>query len=279
MFPRRWIGPAAIINQDLELVDDDDVDKLDRSLLDLLVARRDQLKSSSGKFSLLNISLFAFLVTNYFNKSADVSVYGVSIKSSPGVAEALIVISSTLGIHVATIQGNIAIIDGAIAHIIKRIFPTGILNIMQSALVPETSIGKYFPINLPHLVFTSGHSLASKSFVYFYLFIILVAIFGVYIVNLLLLRELWLASSIGIYSKIVVIYVVVCGLFGGIFLFLTRLPSPYRDFTVLHELQIAEQLNPVHASKLWQRFYKAKIDDRSDLERRGFIGPKAVKQG
>lgn len=115
MFPRRWLSPAQIIDHDLELVDDDDIGKLDRSLLDLLVARRDHLKSSSGKFTILNISLFTFLVANYFHLGTDVSVYGISIKSSPGVAESLLAISSTLGIYAATLQANIAIVDGAIA--------------------------------------------------------------------------------------------------------------------------------------------------------------------
>lgn len=273
MFPRRWLSPNQIVDRDLELVDDDDTVKLDRSLLDLLVARRDQLKSTGAKFSLLNISLFAFLVANYFHIGADVSVYGVSIKSSPGVAEALLVISSTLGIHVATIQANIAIIDGAITHVLRRVFPRSILNVMQSALIPETAIGKYFPINLPHIVFTPFHSLVSSTFIYFYLLIVMIMILMVYGINIMLLKELWIVSSIGVYSKIAVLYVLFCGIFGGIFLFLTRLPSPYRDFSVLHELQIADQIKPDYANSRRQQLYGTMNKDRADLVRRGYIKP------
>ncbi|MER9251117.1 hypothetical protein NKI59_04785 [Mesorhizobium sp. M0598] len=279
MFPRRWLSPAQIIDHDLELVDDDDVGKLDRSLLDLLVARRDHLKSSSGKFTILNISLFTFLVANYFHLGTDVSVYGISIKSSPGVAESLLAISSTLGIYAATLQANIAIVDGAIAHLLKRIFPRGILNVMKSALIPETAIGKYFPSNIPHLVFTGFHSAASKYFVYCYLMLLIVIIACVYAISMLLMKEIWIASSLGVYSKIIVVYVFICGIFGAMFLLLTRFPSPYRDYSVFHKMQIAEQLWPDQASDLRQQLYGAKIEDRADLERRGYIKPYKMPEG
>lgn len=212
-FPRRWLSPQQIVSLDLDLIDDDDLSKLDRSLLDLLVSRRDYIKANSAKTSLFNLSLSLFLVANYFKVGTDVSVFGISIKDSPGVAEVLLMISATMALYISTLQGNVAVLEGAIDHLIGKVFPAGASNVMRAALLTDGAMGKYYPLNLPHLPFTNFHRRLAVSLAYFTIVIALFVGAVIIWLNIKLMISIWDISSIGKYSKLSVIYVSICGIF------------------------------------------------------------------
>ncbi|TPJ34274.1 hypothetical protein [Mesorhizobium sp. B2-6-5] len=273
-FPRRWLTPQQIVSLDLDLIDDDDQPKLDRNLLDLFVARRDHIKANSSKVSLLNLSLSLFLLATYFKVGADVSVLGMSIKDSPGVPEALLAINATMALYISSLQGNVAVLEGAINHLITKVFPEGTANVVRAALLTEGTIGKYFPVNMPHIVFTGFHRLLSNSLAYFTILIAILVAFVLIGFNVALMVSMWHLHSIGMYSKIAVVYVAVCGAFSFLFMFLTRLPTSFTDYSLLQQIQIAEQLNPKHADEIRSKAYGASSEDRLDLERQGFMRPR-----
>lgn len=244
---------------------------MDRGLLDLLVARRDQIKANSSRVSVVNLSLSVFLLATYFKVGADVSVLGISIKDSPGVPEFLLATNATMALYISSLQGNVSILEGAISHLIEKVFPVGMSNVMRAALLTEATIRKYFPLNMPHLLFTDFHRRLGNFLAYF----MIVVAFGVAIIiigfNAALIFSIWQQSWIGVYSKLIVIYVAICGIFSFLFMFLTRLPTTFTDYSLLHQMQIAEQLNPKHAVEIRREAYRSSIEDQSDLERRGFI--------
>ncbi|WP_164895809.1 hypothetical protein [Mesorhizobium sp. M7A.F.Ca.MR.176.00.0.0] len=274
-FPRRWLMPQQIVSLDLDMVDDDDQPKLDRNLLDLLVARRDHIKGNSSRISLFNLSLSVFLLATYFKVGADVSVFGISIKDSPGVPEFLLAINATMALYISSLQANVAILEGAISHLIRKVFPIGISNVVRAALLTEGTIGKYFPINVPHLVFTDLHRRLGNLLAYFALLIGFGVVIIIIAFNVALMVSIWRESTIGFYSKLAVAYVAVCGCFSFLFMFLTRLPTSFTDYSLLHRIQIAEQLNPKHAEEIRTNAYRASNEDLMELELRGFIKPRA----
>ncbi|PBB80892.1 hypothetical protein CK218_10805 [Mesorhizobium sp. WSM3879] len=277
-FPRRWLSPQQIVSLDLDLIDDDDQPRMDRSLLDLLVARRDQIKANSSRVSVVNLSLSVFLLATYFKVGADVSVLGISIKDSAGVPEFLLATNATMALYISSLQGNVSILEGAISHLIGKIFPAGMSNVMRAALLTEASIGKYYPLNMPHLLLTDFHWRLGKFLAYFMVVIALVVAIIIIGFNVALMLSIWKQSSIGIYSNLIVIYVAICGIFSFLFMFLTRLPTTFTDYSLLHQMQIAEQLNPKHAEEIRRKAYRSSIEDQSDLEQRGFIKPRSPYQ-
>ncbi|MBZ9659481.1 hypothetical protein LB523_10530 [Mesorhizobium sp. ESP-6-4] len=195
------------------MIDDEDQPKIDRSILDLLVARRDQIKANSSRVSVVNLSLSVFLLATYFKVGADVSVLGISIKDSPGVPEFLLATNATMALYISILQGNVSILEGAIGHLIGKVFPLGMSNVMRAALLSDASIGKYLPLNMHHLLFTDLHRRLENFLAYF----MIVVAFGLALViigfNAALIYSIWQQSSIGVYSKIVVFYVAICGFF------------------------------------------------------------------
>ncbi|WP_202325569.1 hypothetical protein [Mesorhizobium sp. 113-3-9] len=273
LFPRRWLTPSKIIGIDIDGIEDDDREKLDRAFLDLLLSRRDYIKERYNKILIINTSLFLFVAANYFGVVSDISIFGISIKNSPGVAEFLLATSSTIGLYSVSMHGNITVIDGTISYLISKIFPKGMENVLKSALLTDYQFGKYFPINSPHIVFTEVHSLFSIlsaiGTAIAYVFCAVVVMF----INIKMLLSLWEKSSLGIYSQAAIVYVVFCGIIGLMLIILSRMPGPYRDYTSLQRIQIAEQLNPAHAEALREQAYKASVLDRLELERKGFFKP------
>ncbi|RWB53542.1 MAG: hypothetical protein EOQ47_21785 [Mesorhizobium sp.] len=142
----------------------------------------------------------------------------------------------------------------------------------------EGAMGKYYPLNLPHLLFTDFHRRLSAVLAYFTVLIAFAVACILVALNVALMLSLWQQSSIGIYSKITVIYVAVCGAYSLLFMFLTRLPTSFTDYSLLQQIQIAEQLNPKHASEIRNKAYRVSTEDRIDLERRGFIKPRSTNQ-
>lgn len=279
LYPRRWFGPSQIVQIDLEGIEDEEISKLDRSFLDMLIARRDHIKSTYWKIALVNLSIFLYVSASYFAVVADISILGVSIKSDKGVAEVLLAMSSTIGVYTTIMYGNIAILDGAISHLIRSVFPRGTESIVRSALLTEYQSGKYFPSNAPHIVFTGIHSRFSQLGFYATGAIYVLVMLAVMAINVLLIVSLWDKASIPYASRTLVIYVCFCFSVSFILVYFTRLPNPYKDYTALQRIQVAEQLNPAHAAELRMQAYREAYDDRANLERQGFLKPLSASKG
>lgn len=270
-YPRVWLSPMQIVDRDLDFVGDDECIKLDRELLSLLIERRDRIKESSGRFSLISVTIFGFLLLNYFRFTSDISIAGVSIKNSPGIAEILIVVSSTLGVYATALQANVAIVEGGIMHLAKRVYPSGLINVLRASLIPDQNFGKYYPKSLPHLTFTSFHSKLSLFSTYIYLLSLLCIIILLITANLAILIDIWKTSSIGVYSKIVSVYVLAVSFVGFSILMITRLPMPLRDYSLLHEIEITRQIRPTKIDELLHKVYRGSNEDRENLRRLGFL--------
>lgn len=270
-YPRVWLSPMQIVDRDLDLVGDDESIKLDRELLTLLIERRDSIKEYSNRLSLISVTIFGFLLLNYFRFTSDISIAGVSIKNSPGIAEILIVTSSTLGVYATALQANVVIVEGGIMHLAKRVYPSGLINILRAGFIPEQNFGKYYPKNLPHLTFTSLHSKLSLLSTYVYLLSLLFVIILVLVANLAILMDIWTTSSIGAYSKIVSLYVLAISFVGFSILIITRMPMPLRDYSLLHEIEITRQIRPKKVDELLHKIYRSTNEDRENLRRLGFL--------
>ena len=237
----------------------------------LLVDRRDTIKELSNKLSAISVAIFGFLLLNYFRFASDISIGGISIKNSPGISEILIVISSTLGIYVAALQANVTIVEGAIMHLAKRIYPKSLNGVLQASLIPDQNFGKYYPKNLHHLPLTTLHLRISRYVTLSYLVSIVFVLLLVIFTNLIILTDIWITSSIGIYSKIVSLYVLATSLVGFAILVITKLPMPFRDYSLLHQIEITRQLHPENVDNFLRKIYQGTNEDRENMRRLGYL--------
>jgi hypothetical protein len=89
----------------------------------------------------------------------------------------------------------------------------------------------------------------------------------------LLLHYLWFKPSFGVWSYLLLAYILSTGVVTFAYTAITRFRLPYYDYTTNNELQLLEQANPDMYLQRRRELYGALVDDRRRLEELGYLQP------
>jgi hypothetical protein len=258
---------------DMYVTDGDDGDtKFDHKFLEDIAKARDETLATIKKQQIITAIIFLFLLSSYFSVGLDINIAGISLKQSPGVPEALLLISNLLGCYTLILQGNCHLLDSTIRSTISHVIPEELRTIYTVRYFPHEHIGGYRAVNLPHILPTKITSRITSAALLLYLSILVFSALAFMAVNVfLLIHYLWLKPNFGIWSYLLLAYILLCGLSSFLYVAITRFRLPYSDFTANDELELLRQVNPERYHVRLQEMYGKLNQDRREMEKRGFI--------
>ena len=148
--PRRWLSPADVVAEDLELFEPRD--RFDIKFIDDFAKARDDIMSLTKKQTIISMLIFLFLLSNYLAVGLDVSLGGFSLRYSTGVAEGLLLVSNMLSCYTLILQANSSILDATIKSAIKFGVPEELRTLYLVRYFPHEQFGRYQPFNMPYLI-------------------------------------------------------------------------------------------------------------------------------
>jgi hypothetical protein len=254
--PILWLTPAKRLELDLELFEDAENKYLNKELLEELAKTRDAIFDRARKQYIVSMLALIFLAADYFAIKVDFSISGFSLKIAPGIKEGLLLIVNIIAFNTLMLQSNAASLNAAIRHIISRIYPEELRALQSIKYFAQEYYVPYQPFNLPHITPTfMASNLAIYGSAFFALLAISVAS-GIFALNIAIVIDMWLHPALGIWSKVVCVYVLLLGAGALFYSSMTRFWLPYRDYTALDELRIMEQIHPERLDARRAEIYK-----------------------
>lgn len=199
----------------------------------------------------------------------DASLLGMKFVNQPGLAELLLVASSTISLISLQMQARYETINSAIVWGVSRLYPNSLKSILEIAY-DENSFGKYFSINLPHYVHQSFQLKVGRLSAIFYAISLICIIICLLYINYLIYINIWENQKLGWLSVGACIYALLSLIGGAAFLFYTRFPMPYRDYSQLHYLQMVRQFHPDLERQELIKEYAEEMADRESMKARGY---------
>lgn len=273
IYPIVWQTPGERLRLDLELFEDKESKYINKEFLEDLSKARDGAFERARKQSIVSMLIFIFLAANYFSINLDFSISGFSLKFSPGIREGLLLIVNILAFNTLMLQGNTHVLSAAMKHIISRIYPEELQTLYTIRYFAQDYYVPYYPYNVRHIAPTSLTSkISSYGAISFAALAILTAA-GFYILNIAIVFDTWKNPTFGVWSKALSVYIAILGIYGIFYSAITRFRLPYRDYTVLDELSIMEQVHPERHRERWDQVYKEVSDIYGDMLKRGYKLP------
>ena len=240
--PRIWRTSGEILSQDLEMYDDGR-DKLGKEFISDFAVARNELLSLIKRQLILSGIVFAYLLSNYFKVGLDINIGGFSLRYAPGVPEALLLVSNLLACYTIILQSNCYLIESAIKTAIALEVEPELRNLYLVRYFPHEYFGAYQPFNLPHIVPNRlQRGLVKGNAILFLLMLILTALAFSAANFYLLLYYLWLHPNFGIWSHVLLAYILVLGLGCIIYVILTRIRVPFWTIRSIMSLQFLSRL-------------------------------------
>jgi hypothetical protein len=202
----------------------------------------------------------------------DINLGGFSLKYSPGVPEALLLISNLLACYTLVLQGNCHLLDAMIKSVLKLETDEELQFIYSVRYFPHESFGGYRAFNQPHIVHNLFHRALLRIITYLFLILLSVTTLAFAAANLfLLLHYLVLHPNFGVWSWVLFAYIFSLGVGCFIYVLLTRARVPYLDYTINNELAVLEQTDKQRWYARLQEVYGKYNALRRDLVRRGYL--------
>jgi hypothetical protein len=273
--PRRWLSPTEIIAEDLELFEQRD--RFDLKFIDDFAKARDDVMSLTKKQIIFSVLVFLFLLSNYFALGLDINVVGFSLRYSPGIPEGLLLISNLLSCYTLILQANSSILDATIKSAIRSGVPEELRTVYLVRYFPHEQFGRYQPFNMPHLIPTKLQRAIGRGVAILFLIFLILTFFAFAACNLfLLIHHLWIKPNFGIWSNLLLVYILLLGVGATLYVLMTRFRLPYLDYTVNSELELLEQVDPERHRARLQEIYGRLNADRRDMERRGYVKARRI---
>ena len=270
--PRRWLSPAEVITEDLDLFESRD--RFDLKFIDDFAKARDEIMSLTKKQIIFSTLVFLFLLSNYLAVGLDINVGGFSLRYGPGIPEGLLLISNLLSCYTLILQANSSILDATIKSAIKLSVPVELRTVYLVRYFPHEQFGRYQPFNMPYLIPTKLQRAIGKGVAVLFLILLILTLFAFAACNLfLLIHHLWIKPSFGVWSNLLLVYILLLGLGATFYLVLTRVRLPYLDYTVNTELELLQQVDPARHRARLQELYGRLNEDRRRMENRGYVNP------
>jgi hypothetical protein len=270
--PRRWLSPGELLTRDLEEYEPQGDYALDLKFIDDFAKARDELFAKIKKQMIFSFIAFVFASAKYLGIKLNFNVGGFSLADTPGALEALLLISNLLACYTLMLQGNVFLIETAIKHAINRSVPDELKRVYLVRYFPHEHFGVYQPFNLPHLIPNASTRTISKYTALLFL-VLLVGITGAYAVSniALLFYYLWFHPQLGVLSYALLAFILACGVYAFSYVILTRVRLPYLDYTVNHELELLQQVDPERYKIRLQEIYGSINADRRRMEELGYL--------
>lgn len=270
--PTLWLSPAELFARDIELYEPAEGSKFDQKFIEDFAKARDETLALIKKQSIVSLVIFAFLLASYTSIGVDISIAGISLKNTPGVPEALLLITNLLSCYNLVLQGNCYLIESAMKLAIASAFPEQLQPIYRIRYFPHEITGRYYAVSLPHITQTKLVSRLTGAIIWLFFPLLVIGTIAFIATNLyLLFHFLWLRPNFGAWSYALLAYILACGVFSFLYMLLSRIRVPYRDFTVNHELEILQQINPEQHRIRGQQIFGRLNEYRDEMERRGYI--------
>jgi hypothetical protein len=127
---------------------------------------------------------------------------------------------------------------------------------------------------MPYLIPSKLQRAIGKGVAIIFLAFLFLTFFAFAACNLfLLIHHLWIKPSFGVWSTLLLVYILLLGLSATFYLLLTRFRLPYLDYTVNDELELLQQVDPVRHRARLQELYGNLNEDRRRMGQRGYIKP------
>ena len=202
--------------------------------------------SLTKKQIIFSMLIFVFLMSNYLAIGLDINVSGFSLRYSPGVPEGLLLISNLLSCYTLILQSNCAILDATIKSAIRFGVPDELRTVYLVRYFPHEQFGRYQPFNMPYLIPTKLQIIIGKWVAILFLILLTVTLLAFMGCNLFLLaHHLWIKPNFGVWSTLLLAYILLLGVGVTFYLILTRARLPYLDYTVNNELELLQQVIPL----------------------------------
>jgi hypothetical protein len=142
------------------------------------------------------------------------------------------------------LQANVGALNGAIKHIISRLYPVELRTLQTIKYFAQEYYTSYQPFNLPHIAPTFVTSNLGIYGSFFFAIIAVLTSASFSILNIAMIIDMWLHPALGVWSKAICVYVLILSVCALFFTAMTRFILPYRDYSALDEIKILEQINP-----------------------------------
>lgn len=268
-FPTIWRTDAQLVRIDLDYAADDEIEKFDKGIFKDLVEVRNRLKLQWSKLFLFGVTTFLIQLSFISGIKMNASLLGVKIADQTGLPELLLVASSTISLLGLQIQARYEAINSAIVWGVGILYPTSLKSILEIAY-DDNTFGKYFSTNLPHYIHQSAHSRIGRIAVYFYSISLICVLAVVLYINYLIYINIWNTQKLGWWSVAACVYALLSLIGGTAFLFYTRFPMPYRDYSKLHYMQMVRQFQPHLEPQELMKEYAEDNADRDAMKARGY---------
>lgn len=269
--PTIWLSSAEIIQKDLELYDEVEGFKLDKTFLDDLVKTRNELQDKIAKRLILSFGVFIFLLSNFLSVKIDFKVGGFDFKYGPAVADGLLLVTNIIAVHTLMMQNSLHIMDSAIRVIIQKSIPPELHQIYSAKIFNREHYPSYMPFNLPHITFKKLNTLIGQYTAIAFQFMLSGSGLIYYALNLWMVTDIIFNPKLGWISITIGIYIIITGIFALCYLITTRLKLPYTDYTINHELELLEQIDPSRRDIRSAEIYDKLISLRRDMIERGYL--------
>ncbi|WP_146604550.1 hypothetical protein [Rhodoplanes roseus] len=272
--PIRWLSPGEVLSLDFELCQPETASLIDIKFIEDMAKARDETNAKIKKQLIVSGLIYAFIITNYFSINIDLNISGLSLKYTPGLAELLLLTTNLIASYTIILQGNTYLLDSAIKSALTKVEPQELREVCRFRFFPHEIQGRYQPANLPHIIQPVLTRLIMKSSAITILAMLSVTLVATIFLNIKILYYYLVSNAqFGIWSTVIFVYIISLGFVCLLYFVMTRLKVPYLDYTINHELELLEQVDPRRHRERLREVFGSQNKRRSEMERRGFLRP------
>ena len=268
-FPTLWRTDAQIVRVDLEYAAEDEIEKFDKTVFDNVVSMRDRISSQLSKLLLFGSTTFLVQLSFVAQLDMDSTIFGFKITNKPGIAEALLVVSSTIMFRTLQLQARFEALNSAVVWGVGRVFPPSLKSLLNIAY-DNNSFGKYYSSNIPHYTHRPMQIYIGMAAANLFLVALLIALSAIIYTNYLIFMSIWDAQRMGWWSIAACGYAFLALAGGAAYLLLTRFPMPYRDWSNLHYMEMVRQFHPEVEHQALAKEYAEDNADKDAMKARGY---------
>ncbi|WP_146071409.1 hypothetical protein [Bosea lathyri] len=269
--PKLWLSSGELIYRDLEMYDEVDGHKLDKSFLDELVKTRTDLHDKIAKRLILTLCVFSFLFANFLSLKIDFKVGGFDLKYSPAIAQGLLLVTNMIAVHTLMMQNSLHILDSTIKFIVIKSIPPELHQIYFAKIFNREHYPSYTPYNLPHITFNPLNTFMGKYTAVAFLTLLCGSGLIYVACNIWMIYDMIFNPKFGWISISIGAYIVITGIFAFLYMIITRFKLPYTDYTHNQELELLGQIDPDRRALRSSEIYDKLISLRREMVERGYL--------
>lgn len=271
-YPIRWLTSYQLLAEDLNYYEPEATGQsIDKSFADETSSNLNDIRSSANKYFTISLAIFAFLAAKSLSVDLDIDVMGIKVKEFKGVSEILFIIGTFLSLRSGMLIAKAKTFENYLHYFINSKVEPTLRQYFTIKYIPWYYFGIYFPVNQPHITPNKFNSSVSK-YVSIAMLISLISFLFIYIgIAFIAFYHVVIAATLGKYTYLLMGFCAAVYLVLYVYLFIVFSKFPYRDYINSHRLELLEQVNPSALDLFRKELYLEGIQDRIDLEKRGYL--------